>query len=218
MSSRFIVRQGSGRMGGNDEGPLSLVAAAQCNILTELIMGAVWLGLWLDYDKAENCDKELQWWYLFILGGILGGLVCEVGVIIAVKMESETLFKLCKILYFLDQLFESGVMLWGVALAWGTKSDRIGAGGCKVLATWQKINATTILVVASLVMCMIMTGGGEPEKTTEMHARQELEERVRVSHRTKTITKEEGGVLYVVDIRPGLSPPPSPFIDPDYQV
>ena len=197
----------------------SIVAAAQCNILTELIMGAVWLGLWLGYGKAENCDKELQWWYLFILGGILGGLVCEVGVIIAAKMESETLFKLCKILYFLDQLFELGVMLWGVALAWGTKSDRIGAGGCKVLATWQKINATAILVLASLVMCMIMTGGGEdPEKTTEMHARQELEERVRVSHRTKTITKEEGGVLYVVDIRPGLSPPPSPFIDPDYQV
>jgi len=120
----------------------------------------------------------------------------------------------------LDQLFEMGVMLWGVALAYPVKkSDRIGAGGCKVLATFQKVNAIATLSFGGLVLATILWGGGEdPEKTTEMHARQELEERVRVSHRTKTITKEEGGVLYVVDIRPGLSPPPSPFIDPDYQV
>ena len=76
---------------------------------------------------------------------------------------------MCKILHNLDQLFELGVMLWGVALAWGKESDRIGAGGCKVLATWQKVNATTILVLASLAMCMILTGGGEDaEKSTEM--------------------------------------------------
>ena len=153
----------------------SIVAAAQCNILTELIMGAVWLGLWLGYGKAENCDKELQWWYLFILGGVLFGLVCDVGVIIAAKRESKGALKMCKILHNLDQLFELGVMLWGVALAWGTKSDRIGAGGCKVLATWQKVNATVILVLASLVMCMIMTGGGEDaEKSTEQYIATEM--------------------------------------------
>ena len=155
-------------MGGNDEEPPSLVAAAQCNFIVNLIMGAVWLGLWLGYGKAENCDKELQWWYLFILGGMLFGLVCEVGVAISAKIRSETLMQMCKILCTLDQLFELGVMLWGVALAWGKKSDRIGAGGCKVLATWQKVNATTILVLASLAMCMILTGGGEDaEKSTE---------------------------------------------------
>lgn len=72
------------------------------------------------------------------------------------------------ILHTLDQLFELGVMLWGVALAWGAKRDRVGAGGCKVLATWQKVNATTILVLASLAMCMILFGGGEDaEKSTE---------------------------------------------------
>ena len=76
---------------------------------------------------------------------------------------------MCKILHNLDQLFELGVMLWGIDLAWGKKSDRVGAGGCKVLATLQKVQATTILVLASLAMCMILTGGGEDaEKSTEM--------------------------------------------------
>ena len=213
MSSRFLVRQGSGRLGGNDEEPPSPVAVAQCNFIVNLIMGAVWLGLWLGYGKAENCDKELQLWYDLVLGGVLFGLACDVGVVIAAKRESKGALKMCKILHNLDQLFELGVMLWGVALAWGKESDRIGAGGCKVLATWQKVNATTILVLASLAMCAIMTGGGEDaEKSTEsyvatemvqnskrMRARQELEERVRDSHR--------------VERRP-----PSPFIDPDYQV
>ena len=50
---------------------------------------------------------------------------------------------MCKILHNLDQLFELGVHLWGVALAYGKKSDRVGAGGCKVLATLQKVQATT---------------------------------------------------------------------------
>ena len=37
-----------------------------------------------------------------------------------------------------------------------------------MLATWQKVNATTILVLASLAMCMILFGGGEDaEKSTE---------------------------------------------------
>ena len=151
------------------------MAISLCNILMQLIGGAVWLGIWLDYDMAANCDKELQWWYLFILGGMLFGLVCEVGVAISAKIRSETLMQMCKILCTLDQLFELGVMLWGVALAWGKKSDRIGAGGCKVLATWQKVNATTILVIASLVMCMILTGGGEDaEKSTEQYIATEM--------------------------------------------
>ena len=168
MSSRFLVRQGSGRMGGNDEEPPSPVAVAQCNLIVNLIMGAVWLGLWLGYGKAENCDKDLRLWYDLFLGGVLFGLACDVGVVVAAKRESKGALKTCRTLHTLDQLFELGVMLWGVALAWGTKRDRVGAGGCKVLATWQKVNATTILVLASLAMCMILFGGGEDaEKSTE---------------------------------------------------
>jgi len=121
------------------------VAISLCNVLVELIVGAVWLGIWLDYDMAANCDKELQWWYLFILGGILFGLVCEVGVAISAKIRSETLIQMCKILCTLDQLFELGVMLWGVALAWGTKRYRIDTGGCKVPAMFQKISVMLIL-------------------------------------------------------------------------
>ena len=176
MSSRFLVRQGSqtviiiqtGRLGGNAKEP-SPVAVAQCTLIVNLIVGAVWLGLWLGYGKAENCDKKLQLWYDLVLGGMAFGLACDVGVVIAARKESKPALKMCKILHNLDQLFELGVMLWGVALAWGTKSDRVGAGGCKVLATLQKVQATTILVLASLAMCMILTGGGEDaEKSTEM--------------------------------------------------
>ena len=162
-------------MRGNDEEQPSPVAVAQCTLIVNLIMGAVWLGLWVGYDMAENCDKELRLWYDLFLGGVLFGLVCDVGVVIAAKRESKPALKMCKILHNLDQLFELGVMLWGVALAWGKKSDRIGAGGCKVLATWQKINATTILVVASLAMCMILFGGGEDaEKSTEQYIATEM--------------------------------------------
>ena len=81
MSSRYLVRQGSqsviiiqtGRLGGNDEEPPSPVAVAQCNLIVNLIMGAVWLGLWLGYGKAENCDEELRLWYDLFLGGVLFG-------------------------------------------------------------------------------------------------------------------------------------------------
>ena len=68
MPSRYLVRQvsaRSARMGWDDNGP-TMVAISLCNVLVELIVGAVWLGIWLDYDMAANCDKELQWWYLFI--------------------------------------------------------------------------------------------------------------------------------------------------------
>ena len=154
-------------MGRNAEEP-SPVAVAQCTLIMELVMAAVWFGLWADYDMAENCDKDLRLWYDLFLGGVLFGLACDVGVVIAAKRESKGALKVCRILHTLDQLFELGVMLWGVALAWGAKRDRVGAGGCKVLATWQKVNATTILVLASLAMCMILFGGGEdPEQSTE---------------------------------------------------
>ena len=176
MSSRYLVRQGSqgviiiqsGRLGENAKEPPSPAAVAQCALLIDLVVGAVWFGIWADYDMAENCDKKLQLWYDLVLGGLLFGLVCDVGHVIAAKMESKPALKMCKVLIKLDQFFELGVMLWGVDLAYGKKSDRVGAGGCKVLATWQKVNATTILVLASLAMCMILFGGGEdPEQSTE---------------------------------------------------
>ena len=192
MSSRFLVRQGSQtviirqssaikrikrhiererelaeQLGGNAEEP-SPVAEAMCALFGNLIMGATWLGLWVNYDMAENCDKELRLWYDLVLGGMAFGLACDVGTVIAARLESKPAQKMCKVLHTLDELFELGVMLWGVALAWGAKSDRVGAGGCKVLATWQKVNATTILVLASLAMCMILFGGGEDaEQSTE---------------------------------------------------
>jgi len=187
MSSRFLVRQGSqtviiiqtGRLGGNAKEP-SPVAVAQCTLLMELIMGAVWFGLWADYDYAENCDKKLQLWYDLIMGGMLFSLVCDVGVVIAARKESKPALKLCKVLIKLDQFFEFGVHLWGVDLAYGKKSARVDAGGCKVLATWQKVNATFILVVASLAMCMILTGGGEDaEKAEETYVGAEMTKRMR---------------------------------------
>merc|ERR1719271_759189 len=100
------------------------------------------------------------------------GLACDLGTVIAAKMESKPALKMCKVLHTLEELFELGVMLWGIDLAWGKKSDRVGAGGCKVLATWQKVNATTILVVASLAMCMILTGalcGGGEDSEKSIH-------------------------------------------------
>ena len=197
MSSRFLVRQGSsktvliiqssGGLGGNaelrrrrdeaiaalqqDEEP-SPVAEAMCALIVNLMVCATWLGLWVEYDMAENCDKELRLWYDLVLGGMAFGIACDVGTVIAARLESKPALKMCKVLHNLDELFELGVMLWGIALAYGKKSDRVGAGGCKVLATWQKINATFILVAASLAMCMILTGGGggeDAEKSTEMY-------------------------------------------------
>ena len=155
---------------GNAQEPPSPVAVAQCTLLIQLVVGAVWFGLWADYDYAENCDKKLQLWYDLIMGGVLFSLVCDVGVVIAARKESKPALKLCNVLMKLDQLFECGVMLWGVDLAYGKKSHRVGAGGCKVLATWQKINATFILVASSLAMCMILTslltgGGKDAEKS-----------------------------------------------------
>ena len=170
MSSRFLVRQGSQTVMIRipAEEPPSPVAEAMCALFGNLIMGATWLGLWVNYDMAENCDKELRLWYDLVLGGMAFGLACDVGTVIAARLESKPAQKMCKVLHTLDELFELGVMLWGVALAWGAKSDRVGAGGCKVLATWQKVNATTILVLASLAMCMILFGGGEDaEQSTE---------------------------------------------------
>ena len=104
MSSRFLVRQGSqtviiiqsGRLGGNAKEPPSPVAVAQCTLLIDLVISAVWLGLWVDYGMAENCDKKLQLWYDLILGGLLFGIVCDVGVVIAAKKESKPALKLCK--------------------------------------------------------------------------------------------------------------------------
>ena len=155
-------------MGGNDEEPPSPVAVAQCNLIVNLIMGAVWLGLWLGYGKAANCDRDLRLWYDLFLGGVLFGLACDGGVVIAAKRESKGALKVCRILHTLDQLFELGVMLWGVALAWGAKRDRVGAGGCKVLATWQKVNSLMTISFLGLVLMAIMNGGGEdPLKSTE---------------------------------------------------
>ena len=117
-----------------------------CNILMELIVGAVCLGLWLDYDVAENCDKKLQLWYLLLMGGILFGLVCEVGVIIFAKIiRSDTFTFIFKLLYYLDSLFKFCLMLWGVGLGYGKKKDRIDTGGCKVPAMFQKISVMLIL-------------------------------------------------------------------------
>jgi len=189
-------------MGWDDNGP-TMVAISLCNVLVELIVGAVWLGLWLDYDMAANCDKELQWWYLFILGGMLFGLVCEVGVAISAKIRSETLIQMCKILCTLDQLFELGVMLWGVALAWGTKSDRVDTGGCKVLAMFQKINVTAILIVCSLVVCMIGVGGDPDEKSTEMTS---IDPTSRVMSGSRYLVRQ-GSLWMGLDDDPGLEPP-----------
>ena len=167
MSSRFLVRQGSQTVMIRipAEEPPSPVAEALCALFVNLLVCATWLGLWVNYDMAENCDKELRLWYDLVLGGMAFGIACDVGVVIAAKVESKSAQKMCKVLHTLDELFELGVMLWGIALAYGTKSDRVGAGGCKVLATWQKVNATFILVAASLAMCAILTaavtGGGE---------------------------------------------------------
>ena len=174
MSSRFLVRQGSqtviiiqtGRLGGNAKEP-SPVAVAQCTLIVNLMVCATWLGLWAEYDMAENCDKELRLWYDLVLGGMAFGIACDLGVVIAARLESETLLKLCKVLHNLDQLFELGVMLWGIALAYGKKSDRVGAGGCKVLATWQKVNATAILCFGALVMGAILFGAGEDAEKAE---------------------------------------------------
>ena len=189
MSSRFLVRQGSqtviihvssGGPGGNAQEPPSPVAEAMCALIVNLLVAATWLGLWVDYDMAENCDKELRLWYDLVLGGMAFGIACDLGVVIAARLESKPLLKMCKVLHNLDQLFELGVMLWGIALAYGKKSDRVGAGGCKVLATWQKVNATFILVVASLAMCMILTGGGEDaEKAEETYVGAEMTKRMR---------------------------------------
>ena len=173
-------------MGRNAEEP-SPVAVAQCTLIVNLMVCATWLGLWAGYDMAENCDKELRLWYDLVLGGMAFGLACDLGAVIAARLESKPLLKMCKVLHNLDQLFELGVMLWGVALAWGTKSDRVGAGGCKVLATWQKINATAILCFGALVMGAVLFGAGEDaekaeekyvgaEMTKRMRAQQDLEE------------------------------------------
>ena len=169
-------------MGRNAEEP-SPVAVAQCTLLIDLVVGAVWLGIWAGYDMAENCDKKLQLWYDLILGGLLFGLVCDVGVVIAARKESKPALKLCKMLIKLDQFFELGVMLWGVDLAYGKKSDRVGTGGCKVLATWQKVCSLMTASFCGLLLMAIMSKGGEedPLKSTEMkrvRARQELEEGV----------------------------------------
>ena len=183
MSSRYLVRQGSqsviiiqsGRLGGNAKEPPSPVAVAQCTLIMELVIGAVWFGLWAGYDMAENCDKDLRLWYALMLGGIVFGLICQVGLVIAAKKESKPALKLCNVLIKLDHLFEFGVHLWGVDLAYGKKSDRVDAGGCKVLATWQKVNATAILCFGALVMGAILWGGGEDaEKSTEDFVAREM--------------------------------------------
>ena len=180
MSSRFLVRQGSGRLGRNAEEPPSPVAVAQCTLIMELVIGAVWFGLWAGYDMAENCDKDLRLWYALMLGGIVFGLICQVGVVIAAKKESKPALKLCNVLIKLDHLFEFGVHLWGVDLAYGKKSDRVDAGGCKVLATFQKVNSLMTISFLGLVLMAIMNGGGEedPLKSTGAPPRQELEEGV----------------------------------------
>jgi len=184
MSSRYLVRQGSqtviiiqssGGLGGNAQEPPSPVAVAQCTLIMELVIGAVWFGLWAGYDMAENCDKDLRLWYALMLGGIVFGLICQVGLVIAAKKESKPALKLCNVLIKLDHLFEFGVHLWGVDLAYGKKSARVDAGGCKVLATWQKVNATAILCFGALVMGAILWGGGEDaEKSTEDFVAREM--------------------------------------------
>ena len=191
MSSRYLVRQGSqtviiiqssGGLGGNakEPEPPSPVAVAQCTLIMELVIGAVWFGLWAGYDMAENCDKDLRLWYALMLGGIVFGLICQVGLVIAAKKESKPALKLCNVLIKLDHLFEFGVHLWGVDLAYGKKSDRVGAGGCKVLATFQKVNSLMTISFLGLVLMAIMNGGGEedPLKSTGAPPRQELEEGV----------------------------------------
>ena len=142
------------------------MAVAQCTLLINLVISAAWLGLWAGYDMAENCDKELRLWYDLVLGGMAFGLACDLGAVIAARLESSWL-KICKVLHNLDELFELGVMLWGIDLAWGKKSDRVGAGGCKVLATWQKVNATAILCFGALVLGAVLFGAGEDAEKAE---------------------------------------------------
>ena len=188
MSSRYLVRQGSqsviiiqtGRLGGNakEPEPPSPVAVAQCALLIDLVVGAVWFGLWADYDMAENCDKALQLWYDLVLGGLLFGLVCDVGHVIAAKKESKPALKMCNVLIKLDQLFELGVMIWGIDLAYG-KKNKVGTGGCKVLATWQKVCSLMTASFCGLLLMMMMNGGGEDvEMKKRVRAIQELEEGV----------------------------------------
>ena len=177
MSSRFLVRQGSQtvivRIPAQE--PPSPVAVAQCTLIVNLMVCATRLGLWAGYDMAENCDKELRLWYDLVLGGMAFGLACDLGVVIAAKKESKPALKLCKVLIKLDQFFEFGVHLWGVDLAYGKKSDRVDAGGCKVLATWQKVNATAILCFGALVMGAILWGGGaDAEKSTQDFVAREM--------------------------------------------
>ena len=165
---------------GNAEEQPSPVAVAQCTLLIQLVVGAVWFGLWADYDYAENCDKKLQLWYDLILGGVLFSLVCDVGVVIAARKESKPALKLCNVLMKLDQLFECGVMLWGVDLAYGKKSHRVGAGGCKVLATFQKVNSLMTISFLGFSLMAIMNGGGEDaEESTEMYVSTEMKKRMR---------------------------------------
>ena len=165
---------------GNAEEQPSPVAVAQCTLLIQLVVGAVWFGLWADYDMAENCDKKLQLWYDLILGGVLFSLVCDVGVVIAARKESKPALKLCNVLMKLDQLFECGVMLWGVDLAYGKKSHRVGAGGCKVLATFQKVNSLMTISFLGFSLMAIMNGGGEDaEKAEEMYVGAEMTKRMR---------------------------------------
>ena len=187
MSSRFLVRQGSqtviihvssGGQGGNAQEPPSPVAVAQCTLIVNLLVAVTWLGLWAGYDMAENCDKELRLWYDLVLGGMAFGIACDVGVVIAAKVESKSAQKMCKVLHTLDELFELGVMLWGIALAYGTKSDRVGAGGCKVLATFQKVNSLMTISFLGFSLMAIMNGGGEDAEMKRVRARQELEEGV----------------------------------------
>ena len=206
MSSRFLVRQGSqtviihvssGGLGGNAQEPPSPVAVAQCTLIVNLLVAATWLGLWVDYDMAENCDKELRLWYDLVLGGMAFGLACDLGAVIAARLESSWL-KICKVLHNLDELFELGVMLWGIALAYGKKSDRVGAGGCKVLATWQKVNATAILCFGALVLAAIMTAEWQDVSTKKrMRAQHEApcwkaEEKYVGAEMTKRMRAQKG--------------------------
>ena len=95
-------------------------------------------------------------------GGVRFGLVCDVGVVIAARGPRGRALKMCRAAAHAGPAVpEMGVMLWGVAARVGTPCDRVGAGGCQGARDWQKVNATTILVLGALAMAAILFGGGE---------------------------------------------------------
>ena len=213
MSSRFLVRQGSQtvivRIPAQE--PPSPVAVAQCTLIVELVMAAVWFGLWADYDMAENCDKKLQLWYALMLGGIVFGLICQVGVVIAAKKESKPALKLCKVLIKLDQFFEFGVHLWGRRSGvW--QEERPGrrrrVQGARDVAKGQ-CDGDPLFWRLGDGRDPVRCRGRRREGRRKFCCRRNEEPGHEEAHRNEEDARES----MILTARP-----PPPFIDPDYQV